>query len=84
MEESLGLGKKSYGTETDTETQSWFRLPIPKPSFGRTLPQQLAKIRFFKVDCFDLTLFWDPNLRSVAQIEWKKHPYNFFLLLVQK
>ena len=37
MEESLGLGKKSYGTETDTETQSWFRLPIPKPGFGRTL-----------------------------------------------
>ena len=36
MEESLGLGKKSYGTETDTETWSWFRLPIPKPrsSFG--------------------------------------------------
>jgi hypothetical protein len=39
MEESLGLGKKSYGTETDTETQSWFRLPIPKPGFGRTLVQ---------------------------------------------
>ena len=38
VEESLGLGKKSYGTETDTETQSWFRLPIPKPGFGRTLP----------------------------------------------
>ena len=37
MEESLGLGKKSYGTKTDTETQSWFRLPIPKPGFGRTL-----------------------------------------------
>ena len=37
MEESLGLGKKSYGTETDTETWSWFRLPIPKPGFGRTL-----------------------------------------------
>ena len=37
MEESLGLGKKSYGTETDTETQSWFRLPILKPGFGRTL-----------------------------------------------
>ena len=35
MEESLGLGKKSYGT--DTETQSWFRLPLPKPGFGRTL-----------------------------------------------
>ena len=37
MEESLGLGKKSYGTETDTETRSWFRLPIPKPGFGRAL-----------------------------------------------
>ena len=37
MEESLGLGKKSYGTETYTETQSWFRLPISKPGFGRTL-----------------------------------------------
>ena len=37
MEESLGLGKKSYGTETNTETQSWFRLPIPKLGFGRTL-----------------------------------------------
>jgi hypothetical protein len=37
MEESLGLGKKSYGTETDTETQSWFRLLIPKPGFGVTL-----------------------------------------------
>ena len=37
MEESLGLGKKSCGTETVTETWSWFRLPIPKPGFGRTL-----------------------------------------------
>ena len=37
MEESLGLGKKSYGTETDTQTQSWFWLPIPKPGFGCTL-----------------------------------------------
>ena len=25
MEESLGLGKKSYATETDTKTQSWFQ-----------------------------------------------------------
>ena len=37
MEESFGIGKKSYGTETDTETWSWFWLPIPKPGFGRTL-----------------------------------------------
>ena len=39
MEESLGLGKKSSGAETDTETWSWFRLPIPKSGFGRTLRQ---------------------------------------------
>ena len=39
MEQSLGLGKKSSGPKTDTETLSWFRLPIPKPGFGRTLPQ---------------------------------------------
>ena len=39
MEESLGLGKKSSGPKTDTETLSWFRLPIPKPGFGRTLLQ---------------------------------------------
>ena len=38
MGESLGLGKKSSGPETDTETRSWFRLPIPKPGFGCTLP----------------------------------------------
>ena len=37
MEKSLDSGKKSYGTETDTETWSWFRLPIPKPGFSRTL-----------------------------------------------
>ena len=32
---SFGLGRKSLGT--DTETWSQFRLPIPKPGFGRTL-----------------------------------------------
>ena len=42
MEESLGLGKKSYGTETHTKTQSWFRLPIPKPGFGRTVNGNLT------------------------------------------
>ena len=35
------LPKHLFGTllirVTDTETQSWFRLPIPKPGFGRTL-----------------------------------------------
>ena len=37
-----------------------------------------------KVDYFILPLFLVPKLRSVAQNEWKKHPYIFFLLLVQK
>ena len=37
MGESLGLGKKSSGPKTDTDTWSWFQLLIPKPGFGRTL-----------------------------------------------
>ena len=41
-------------------------------------PQQFAKIRVFKVDNFVLPLILAPKLRSVAQIEWKKHPYIFF------
>ena len=47
-------------------------------------PQQLAKIRIFKVDHPILPLFLVPKLRSVAQTEWKKQPFIFFLLLVQK
>ena len=47
-------------------------------------PQLLAKIRVCIVDYFILPLFLMPKLRSVAQNEWKKHPYIFFLLLVQK
>ena len=43
---SFGLGRKSSGTDTDTETWSQFRLPIPKPGFGSTLlwpPQKLLE-----------------------------------------
>ena len=47
-------------------------------------PQKLAKIRVFKVDYFILPILLVPKLRLVAQNEWKKHPYIFFLLLVQK
>ena len=43
-------------------------------------PQKLAKIRVFKVDYFILPSFLVLKLRSVAQNEWKKHPYIFFLL----
>ena len=43
-----------------------------------------CKNQSFKVDYFILPLFLVPKLRSVAQNEWKKHPYLFFLLLVQK
>ena len=47
-------------------------------------PQELAKIRVIKVDYFILPLFLVPKLRSIAQNEWKKDPYIFFLLSVQK
>ena len=33
---------------------------------------------------FHSSIIFLPKLRSVAQNEWKKHPYIFFLLLVQK
>ena len=45
-------------------------------------PQQLAKFRVFKIEYFILPLFLVPKLRSVAQNEWKKHPYaKIFLIL---
>ena len=43
MGKSFSLGKKSSGPETDTETWSWFRLPIPKLGFGRTLQRGALK-----------------------------------------
>ena len=55
MGESLGLGKKSSGPETDTETWSWFRLLIPKPGFGRTLLQGIRVL-------WRLQLNWDSQL----------------------
>ena len=57
----------------------WYNL-LPLTS----VRQKFSKIRVFKVDSFILPLFLVPKLRSVAQNEWKKHPYIFFLLLVQK
>ena len=38
----------------------------------------------FKADYFILPLFWVSKSRSVAQNEWKKHPYMYILLLIQK
>ena len=32
---SIGFGQKKFGT--DTEIGPWFRFPIQKPGFGRTL-----------------------------------------------
>ena len=34
---SFGFGKKEFGSDTDTEIGPWFRFPIRKPGFGRTL-----------------------------------------------
>ena len=47
-------------------------------------PQYLVKIRVFKVNHFILPLLLVPKSRSVAQNEWKKHPYNHIFLLNQK
>ena len=43
-----------------------------------TRGSKFEKIRVFKVDNFILPLCLVPKLRSVAQNEWKKHPYIFF------
>ena len=37
-----------------------------------------CKNQRLKVDYFILLLFLVPKLKSVAQNEWKKHPYIFF------
>ena len=55
-----------------------------KGKFDTNYFESLMIFRLFKVDCIVLTLFLTPNLRLLAQIEWKKHPYTFVLLLVQK
>jgi hypothetical protein len=34
--------KKFFGSDTDTETGHWFRFPIPKPGFGRTVERMRA------------------------------------------
>ena len=34
---SFGFGTKNFGSDTDTKIEPWFRFPIPKPVFGRTL-----------------------------------------------
>ena len=47
-------------------------------------PQKFPKIRVFKVDYFILTIFLLPKLKSVAQNEWKKHPYIYILTFGSK
>ena len=61
---SFGLGKKSFGSDTDTKIGSWFRFSIPKPGFGRTL---ICTKAIWLVD--NLTrLFW--AVRDERQYEW--------------
>ena len=47
-------------------------------------PQKLAKITVFKVEYFIPPLILVPKLRSVAQNEWKKHPYIYIFTLSSK
>ena len=43
---SFGFGKKNFGSDTDTETGPWFRFPIPKPGFGRTLLLNMIETKY--------------------------------------
>ena len=43
------IRKKSFGSDTYTETGPWFQFLIPKPGFGCTLAQIYMEIRFFLV-----------------------------------
>ena len=70
MEESLGLGKKSYGTETDTETWSWFRLPIPKPGLGCTLIDPIPIRGVDYAPLHWLVPNWFENLPLVLEHHW--------------
>jgi hypothetical protein len=45
---------------------------------------KFAKIRVFIVNYFILPLFLVPKLRSMAQNEWKKHPYIFLFTFGSK
>jgi hypothetical protein len=60
------------------------RINMLKGNFDTNYFELLMILRVFKVDCLVLTLFLVPNLRLVAKIMWKKDPYIFVLLLVQK
>ena len=85
---STGCGVFKRGVQNQKDF--WLRINIFKGFFlnfenwTNGGPQKFEKIRVFKVDYFILPLFLVPKLRSVTQNEWKKHPYIFFLLLVQK
>ena len=38
-----GVWKIFFGSNTNTEIGPWFRFPIPKPGFGRTLNDRSVK-----------------------------------------
>ena len=38
---SFGFGKQNFASDTDTEIGPWFRFPIPKSTFGRTLDSMM-------------------------------------------
>ena len=69
---------KSGGTKLDRFLHKNPHTQRKLLNFENGEPQQLVKIRVFKIDYFILLLFLVPKLRSVAQNEWKKHPYIYF------
>ena len=46
IEKKVLVSEKKIGSDTDTETGSWFRFPIPKPVFGRTLLLNMIETKY--------------------------------------
>ena len=89
----MGYGITCYGYGKTRDTKLERFLHKNQHTLGKLLnfknwtkwePQKLAKIRLFKDDYVILPLFLVSKLRSVVKNEWKKHPYIFFLLSIQK
>ena len=57
---SFSFGKKNFGSNTDTDIGPWFRSPIPKPGFSRTLldfyPRLARKDHALHKKSLDLTI----------------------------
>ena len=59
--------KKKFGSDTNTKIGSWFRFPIPKPGFGRTLPERKNQVTSSH-RCYSVTMEWNPFCLFLQQL----------------